>query len=78
MPARSDARPLSRKVPNRGASKLFIASLAFALNPQARLPLVPRRAKITWRQDSLDATDRPLAHPKERLTPGSDAGGTRI
>src|SRR5919199_608887 len=55
--------PLSRRVLRGCASKLFTPSMAFAVTPAARLPLVPFRGALTGRQDSLHATDRPVAPP---------------
>ncbi len=56
--------PLPRGVLDRCTSRLFAASMAFALNSGARLPLVPAHgASVTRRQDSRHVTDRPVASP---------------
>ncbi len=53
------------------ASRLFAASMAFAVPSPARLPLGPlAREKLTGRQDSLHATDRSLARPHGTLDAG--------
>src|SRR5215211_4845696 len=51
--------PLPREVLDRCTSRLFAASMAFAVNSPARLLPVPAHgASVTRRQDSLDVTDR--------------------
>lgn len=63
--------PLPRGVLDRCASRIYTASMAFALNSRARLPLAPANgASVTRRQDSLDVTDRPVASPKRAFDAG--------
>ena len=58
-------RPIRREVLGGCASRLFTASLAFAVISAARLLLAPRsRARpLTTLQASRDAADRPVAPP---------------
>ena len=68
-------RPIRRGVPRGCASRLFAASVAFALDSGARLSLLPplRTGPLTTPQASLHATDRTVAPPVTGpLTLGSD------
>jgi hypothetical protein len=63
--------PLPREVHHRCTSRLLAASMAFAVNSPARLPLVPANgASVTRRQDSLNVTDRPVASPNGAFDTG--------
>ena len=63
--------PLPREVHHRCASRLFAASMAFAVNSPARLLLVPANgASVTRRQDSHHVTDRPVASPNGAFDTG--------
>jgi hypothetical protein len=59
--------PLRRGVLHGCASRLFTASLAFALPLRARHSLrpTPRMGPVTTRQASLHVTDRSVAHPQD-------------
>ena len=52
------------------ASRLYTASMAFALNSRAGSSLSRERASVTRRQDSLHVTDRPVASPKGAFDTG--------
>jgi hypothetical protein len=67
-------RPLRRGVLRGCESRLFTPSVAFAVTDAARLSLPParRRAQLTTRQASPNATDRSLAPPKGLSTLGFD------
>ena len=56
-------RPLRRRVLDGCTSQGFTASVAFALESRARLPLVPLPGCVTTLQTSLDAADCQLARP---------------
>ena len=58
-------RPIRRGVLGGCASRLFTASMAFAVISAARLPLLPpsRAEPLTTLQASLNAADRPVAPP---------------
>lgn len=63
--------PLPRGVLDRCTSRIYTASMAFALNSRARLPLAPAHGtSVTRRQDSLDVTDRPVASPRGAFDTG--------
>ena len=67
--------PLPREIRRRCVSRLFAASMAFAVRDAARLLLVPTNgASVSGRQDSHRVTDRPVASPNGLSTLGSDAG----
>jgi hypothetical protein len=63
--------PLPRGVLDRCASRIFAASMAFALNSRARLPLAPANgASVTRRQDSHHVTAWPVAPPNGAFDTG--------
>jgi hypothetical protein len=69
--------PIRRGVPHGCISRIYTASVAFALMEGARHSLIPtrRRAKLTTPQASLHATDRIVAPPLTGLlTLGFNAG----
>jgi hypothetical protein len=66
--------PIRRGVPHGCPSRLYTASMAFALISGARLSLLPplRAGPLTTPQASRHATDRIVAPPRGLLTLGSD------
>jgi hypothetical protein len=71
-------RSLRRGVLNGCASQGFTASMAFAVNEQARLPLVPLVAgRLSTPQTSRDATDRRFARLLSSRCQRASTGGSR-